>query len=84
MSIGFSVDFTAHICYHHWFSERNERLLGLQLEKSDHQRLVNSLSSVGRPMIEAALSTIICLAPLFFVDIYVVISFVSPNFVIIT
>lgn len=52
----------AHICYHHWHADRNDRLLGIeQTERTAHQRLVTSLSSVGRPMIEAALSTIICM-----------------------
>ena len=41
----------------------------------EHERLVLTLSIVGRPMIEAALSTVICMMPLFFVGIYVVTSF---------
>lgn len=77
MSIGFSVDFTAHICYHHWFAERNEHLLGIDnnSEEAVHQNLVSSLTSVGKPMLEAASSTVICMFPLFFVNIYVIMSF---------
>ncbi|KAI6186174.1 Patched domain-containing protein 3 [Aphelenchoides besseyi] len=79
VAVGFSVDFVAHMIYHHWQLEREERILGLKNDaedmKSKHRRLVISLTAVGRPMIEAALSTAIVILPLFMINIYVVLSF---------
>ncbi|CAJ0587150.1 unnamed protein product, partial [Mesorhabditis spiculigera] len=69
MAIGFSVDFSAHICYHHHVARKTE------LWEGKKERLIQILQAVGRPMIEASLSTIICMLPLFLVDIYVITSF---------
>ncbi|KAI1727831.1 patched family domain-containing protein [Ditylenchus destructor] len=70
MAIGFSVDFSAHICYH-YYKLRND----LSFSSQDHARLTEILNVVGRPMLEAASSTIICMFPLFFISIYVIGSF---------
>ncbi|KAI1720216.1 patched family domain-containing protein [Ditylenchus destructor] len=70
MAIGFSVDFSAHICYH-YYKLRNDQSFPAQ----DHARLTEILNVVGRPMLEAASSTIICMFPLFFISIYVIGSF---------
>lgn len=76
MAIGFSVDFSAHICYHYFKQERSEQRLGLKTEPKDLvYRLATVLSHVGRPTIEAASSTVICMLPLFTVQMYVIMSF---------
>ncbi|CAJ0950679.1 unnamed protein product, partial [Mesorhabditis belari] len=69
MAIGFSVDFSAHICYHHHKARRSG------IRESEKARLQRIMESVGRPMIEAGFSTILCMLPLFFINIYAIISF---------
>ncbi|MFH4974020.1 hypothetical protein AB6A40_000729 [Gnathostoma spinigerum] len=61
MSIGFSVDYTAHVSYHY---QRARQLLPPQCTNGDH--LLYTLDSIGWPMIEAAISTLICFVPAVF------------------
>lgn len=63
MSIGFSVDFTAHISYHYY---RNP------LSWSCDERLADALKCIGWPMVQAGISTLFCITPLSFIDSYMV------------
>ncbi|GMR39589.1 hypothetical protein PMAYCL1PPCAC_09784 [Pristionchus mayeri] len=69
LAIGFSVDFSAHICYH-FYKERGNRS-----SKSLVRRMSEILEAVGKPIFEASLSTFVCVAPLFLLKIYVFNSF---------
>ncbi|CAL2043930.1 unnamed protein product [Caenorhabditis brenneri] len=68
MSIGFSVDFTAHISYHYY---RNPT------SWTTDERLADALKSIGWPMIQAASSTVLCIFPLMFNTSYMVWVFVK-------
>ncbi|KAF8385642.1 ptr-16 [Pristionchus pacificus] len=68
MSIGFSVDFTAHISYHYY---RNP------LSWSCDERLADALKCIGWPMVQAGISTLFCITPLSFIDSYMVRVFVK-------
>lgn len=61
MSIGFSVDIPAHISYHFFKSDSSLPVC---------TRLEETLSSVGFPIFEAALSTALCVSSLFLVDLH--------------
>ncbi|KAI6242635.1 Patched domain-containing protein 3 [Aphelenchoides fujianensis] len=70
VAIGFSVDFVAHIVFHVWSTEREERRLGL----ADPKRR----AAEERPPAAGHLagpSTAIIVLPLFLLDIYVVVAF---------
>ncbi|CAI4221143.1 unnamed protein product [Auanema sp. JU1783] len=69
MAIGFSVDFSAHVCYHYHIHRHQD----IKMDKKE--QIEQILKSVGRPMIEASLSTLICMLPLFFVPVYIIESF---------
>nr|CAD2179819.1 unnamed protein product [Meloidogyne enterolobii] len=84
MAIGLSVDFSAHICYH--FDILQEKQIEIQIEspiknikifeqKEIEKRIEQILEVVGRPMLEAVISTIICIFPLFFISIEIIASF---------
>jgi len=78
MAIGYSVDYSAHICYHHY--RIKHKLNAGESSGSSHggkpvEQMNHILNAVGRPMLEAASSTFICMLPLFFVRIYIVGSF---------
>ncbi|KJH46706.1 patched family protein [Dictyocaulus viviparus] len=74
MSIGFSVDFTAHISYHYY---RNPA------SWTTDERLADALRSIGWPMIQAGFSTILCISPLLLVDSYMVYVFVKTIYLVI-
>ncbi|KIH65201.1 hypothetical protein ANCDUO_04477 [Ancylostoma duodenale] len=72
MAIGFSVDFSkfsAHVCYHFHIGQRDGILM------NPKERVTKILRAVGRPMVEASLSTLICMFPLFFVPVYIIVAF---------
>ncbi|KAK5982950.1 SSD domain-containing protein, partial [Trichostrongylus colubriformis] len=50
MAIGFSVDFSAHVCYHYHMSLREGVLL------SDTERITKILQAVGKPIFEVMLA----------------------------
>jgi len=81
ISVGFSVDIPAHVSYHYYqvksakFLIRKEVLIfqasiqeGPLSTPSD--RLANCLSSVAFPAVQAALSTMLCVSSLLFVNLY--------------
>uniref|UniRef100_A0A0N4U1D9 SSD domain-containing protein n=1 Tax=Dracunculus medinensis TaxID=318479 RepID=A0A0N4U1D9_DRAME len=74
-SIGFSVDFTVHICYHYYRCSSS---------KIPEERLRDALTSIGWPMIQAGLSTVLCVSPLLLVDSYMVSVFLKTIFLVIS
>uniref|UniRef100_A0A0K0E744 SSD domain-containing protein n=1 Tax=Strongyloides stercoralis TaxID=6248 RepID=A0A0K0E744_STRER len=78
MAIGFAVDYAAHISFHYFNIKvklRNE--INYSKINIKHQLIILSktFSYVGMPMIEAALSTIICMCPLFLIHVPIVKTF---------
>eukprot|EP00095_Tigriopus_kingsejongensis_P010889 snap_masked-scaffold1216_size55193-processed-gene-0.1 protein:Tk10889 transcript:snap_masked-scaffold1216_size55193-processed-gene-0.1-mRNA-1 annotation:"hypothetical protein AaeL_AAEL001299" len=67
ISIGFSVDFSAHIT-HHFISSS---------EPDPNERIMSSLEAFGLPIIQSALSTILGVLPLFFINSYILQSFAT-------
>uniref|UniRef100_A0A183FXL1 SSD domain-containing protein n=1 Tax=Heligmosomoides polygyrus TaxID=6339 RepID=A0A183FXL1_HELPZ len=59
----------AHVCYHYHTSMRECVLLNV------NERITKILRAVGRPIFEASLSTLICMSPLFFVPVYIIVAF---------
>ncbi|WKY12896.1 hypothetical protein Q1695_004034 [Nippostrongylus brasiliensis] len=74
MSIGFSVDFTAHISYHFY---RNPS------SWTTDERLADALRSIGWPMIQAGCSTVLCISALLLVDSYMVYVFTKTIYLVI-
>ncbi|CAI2338867.1 unnamed protein product [Caenorhabditis sp. 36 PRJEB53466] len=68
MAIGFSVDYSAHVCYHYYCARKSET-------NSKQEVITRVLQAVGRPVIEASLTTLLCMAPLFVVPVYMIRSF---------
>jgi len=73
MCIGFSVDFSAHICYH-YMSEEN---------KSSEERIRSSLYALGLPIVQGALSTILGVLGLAFAPCYAYVTFFKMIFLVI-
>jgi predicted RND superfamily exporter protein len=67
MAVGFNVDYTAHFSYHFYKT----------VNLSKVERLYGTFSAVGFPMIQAAISTAICVLPLSFNTVYVFLAFVK-------
>lgn len=65
MSIGFSVDFPAHISYHYYRAgvESNYKL-------SVEHRILESLIAIGFPLLQCGISTILFVTCLLFIDTY--------------
>lgn len=80
MSIGISVDFTAHVSYHFQLTKRKEirdnRTVKVIL-RSSNEKLEHALHSVAWPMTQAGLSTVICVSPLIFLNSYIPLVFVK-------
>lgn len=73
MCIGFSVDFSAHICYHYMSEEG----------KSPEERISASLYALGLPIIQGAVSTILGVFGLAFAPSYVYVTFFKMVFLVI-
>uniref|UniRef100_A0AC35U5L1 SSD domain-containing protein n=1 Tax=Rhabditophanes sp. KR3021 TaxID=114890 RepID=A0AC35U5L1_9BILA len=65
MSIGFSVDFPAHISYHYY---RCGVETGFKL--SIEHRILDALIAIGFPLLQCAISTILFVTCLLFIDTY--------------
>lgn len=72
ISIGFSVDIPAHVSYHYYQASIQEGPMS-----PPSSRLANCLSSVAFPALQAALSTILCVCSLLFVNLYMAEVFVK-------
>ncbi|CAI5441338.1 unnamed protein product [Caenorhabditis angaria] len=73
MSIGFSVDYSAHVCYHyfaHCHIDEDHWRTHNYAETKD--RLLSTFRGVAWPVLQSGLSTIIGMFPLMFVRAYVV------------
>ncbi|XP_076684243.1 patched domain-containing protein isoform X2 [Andrena cerasifolii] len=73
MCIGFSVDFTAHICYAYMSSK----------QKSPDDRVKESLYSLGLPIVQGAASTILGLVALLLAGTYIFMVFFKMVFLVI-
>ena len=73
MCIGFSVDFSAHICYHYMTAEA-EDIGGTQILHSS-TRIRASLYALGLPIIQGAASTILGVFGLAFANCYLFVTF---------
>ncbi|PAV69628.1 hypothetical protein WR25_25042 [Diploscapter pachys] len=72
ISVGFSVDIPAHVSYHYYQASIQEGPLS-----TPSDRLANCLSSVAFPAVQAALSTMLCVSSLLFVNLYMAEVFVK-------
>lgn len=72
MSIGMSVDFTAHIAYHLKLNDilrvHDRRLYRYELMTNQH-KVIGTLEAVGWPTVQAGASTVICVLPLIFLQV---------------
>lgn len=73
LATGFSVDYTAHIA-HQFYAPINA---------PPNIRIALSLQSMLIPTIEASMSTLLCMLPLFFVPTYAIVAFAKTIFVVV-
>lgn len=64
LSIGLSVDFPAHICYHY------HRKCAGEKDKTAAQRMAVCLRDIGYPLLQCSLSTMFCFFCTLFVKCY--------------
>ena len=81
MCIGFSVDFSAHICYHYMTAEAEE-VGGTSILHSS-TRIRASLYALGLPIIQGAASTILGVFGLAFANCYLFVTFFKMIFLVI-
>ena len=81
MCIGFSVDFSAHICYHYMSAEA-EDIGGTPILHSS-TRIRASLYALGLPIIQGATSTILGVFGLAFANCYLFVTFFKMIFLVI-
>ncbi|CAI4232766.1 unnamed protein product [Auanema sp. JU1783] len=72
MAIGFSVDFSSHIAYHFYKSKQPDPV----------DRVNETLSTIGWPLVQVGLSTIAAVAPLLFKQSYLALVFMKTIFVV--
>ncbi|KAH7731674.1 Patched family protein [Aphelenchoides avenae] len=69
MAVGFSVDYTAHIAHQFYVKEG-----------SAEERIRLSLLEMAGPMMQAGVSTLLCMCPLIFVPTYAIVAFAKTIF----
>lgn len=74
MCIGFSIDFTAHICYTYMTSKSN----------SSDQRVREALFSLGMPIFQGSVSTLLGCVALLLANSYIFLVFFKMIFLVIT
>lgn len=74
MCIGFSIDFTAHICYTYMTSKSN----------NSDERVREALYSLGMPIFQGSVSTILGCIALLLADSYIFLVFFKMIFLVIT
>ncbi|CAB3404091.1 unnamed protein product [Caenorhabditis bovis] len=73
MSIGFSVDYSAHVCYHYFAHvHKDEQLWQSHDYAETRDRLLSTFRGVAWPVMQSGISTILGMFPLMFVRAYVV------------
>uniref|UniRef100_A0A915AY64 SSD domain-containing protein n=1 Tax=Parascaris univalens TaxID=6257 RepID=A0A915AY64_PARUN len=72
IATGFSVDYTAHIAYKFSRGQGNAE-----------KRIEQSLNEMCEPMIQAGISTLLCMFPLIFVPTYAILAFAKTIFVVV-
>ena len=80
MCIGFSVDFSAHICYHYLTAGSEDQLA---LNHSSKNRIKASLYALGIPIVQGATSTILGVCGLAFAPSYLFVTFFKMIFLVI-
>ena len=80
MCIGFSVDFSAHICYHYLTASSKDDL-GYAMLAED--RIKASLYALGIPILQGAFSTILGVLGLAFAPSYIFVTFFKMIFLVI-
>lgn len=73
MCIGFSVDFTSHICYAYMVSKK----------KGSNNKVKDALFSLGLPILQGATSTILSVVPLLLAEGYIFLVFFKMIFLVI-
>ncbi|CAJ0953427.1 unnamed protein product, partial [Mesorhabditis belari] len=81
MSIGMSVDFTAHVSYH--YQEIVDGKIVKVRVNGAQEKLEHTLQAVGWPMIQAGVSTVVCILPLLFLQSYSPSVFVATIFLVV-
>lgn len=77
MCVGFSVDFCAHICNHFYTSHQEEAI-------DVNEKIKESLSAYGPPIVQGAISTILGVLPMFYLSSYILQSFTKMVILVIT
>ncbi|KAK0428962.1 hypothetical protein QR680_011108 [Steinernema hermaphroditum] len=77
MAIGFSVDIPAHIAFHY-------HRTGFECGPAPYERLSHTLGAVGFPVVQAGVSTILCVLSLLCVSLYMSFVFVKTMFLCIS
>ncbi|CAJ0571814.1 unnamed protein product, partial [Mesorhabditis spiculigera] len=73
MAIGFSVDYTAHMCFHYYKAKPRNRV----------DKVEEALSTIGWPLMQVGLSTLVALAPLVFKQSYLAVVFLKTITVVV-
>ncbi|CAD5209383.1 unnamed protein product [Bursaphelenchus xylophilus] len=80
MSVGMSVDFTAHIAYNLKLTDtirvHHGQLYRYELQTRQH-KVIATLEAVGWPTVQAGVSTVVCILPLILLQNYIPLVFVK-------
>lgn len=72
LATGFSVDYTAHVAHQYYVKPG-----------SPYDRITASLNDLFTPMLQAGISTILCMLPLIFIPTYAIVAFAKTVFVVV-